>query len=277
MYSERSLIQSLGDLALWAGLYAVGVLLLLGWLVGRTPDFAPCVFVFLCAQGGYLLDRVKFRRSLLDPADAAAQPERFRWLTRRGARLRIFIALELIAAASAGATVSPWLVPLPLCVGLGVWLYAGRPAGMDRPRPKDWPVAKGVLVAVAHTALAVATLVAGAPGLLDDPGHLGEGGLILLLVVFADAVLCDLDDIEADRAFGTRSVPVEVGAARAWAVAGAAYAAAAFTAVLLRPVLDALTLAGLLGVSTAVAAWLRKRRDYVDARLVLIATACLLL
>lgn len=271
----RSGVLAAGDLAVWAGLYAVGAIVLFAWLAGRSPEFTPCAFVFLCAQAGYLLDRVKVSRARMDPADALAQPGRFAFLGRHDRAVRAWILLELGGATVLGAWMHPVLGAVPVATGAAVWLYAGRPADCARPRPKDWPLVKGVFIAGAHTVLAGVVFIAARAGLGLDAAHLAEAALVLVLVVFADAVVCDLDDLNADRTFGTRSLPVEVGTGRSWGVVAVAYGGAVAMAALLRPPPDAALFATALILLTAPAALLGSRRDWIDARLLPLAMACL--
>jgi 4-hydroxybenzoate polyprenyltransferase len=278
-FSAAGVVRVAGHLAVWPGLYAGAVLLLLSWLTNTSvgqPDLAfGFAFVFLCGQAAYLLDRVKLSGARMDPSDRVSQPDRHAFLARIAWLARGAAGVELLLATIIGAGIAPWLVPVPVGVGVGVWLYAGRPADPSRPRPKDWPTAKAMLVAVAHTTLATVVLLATAPDARQQAVHIAEGCVILALLVFADAVVCDLDDLEADRIFGTRSVPVEIGARRSWMLAAATYSGCGLAVWTLRPLRSAVLLTVLLALSCMAAAVIPRRRDFIDARLIAIAGVCL--
>jgi hypothetical protein len=51
-------------------------------------------------------------------------------------------------------------------------------------------------------------------------GVIIAAGIVLLVRVATDAALCDLDDEQADRRFGTATLPTTIGAGRTWAATG---------------------------------------------------------
>lgn len=264
-----------GDYAVWAGLYAVGVLGMLTWIAEEHPPPLAWVFVFLCAQAGYLFDRVKLTRSRMDPSDAISQPRRFLTLLRHDRGVRAVIAAELIAAGVIGWWIWAPLTIVPAGVVAVIWWYAGRPADPARPRPKDWAYTKGLFIASAHTMLGVGPLLS--PASDPHPVRLILGLVVLAGLVFADAILCDLDDRDADATYGTMTIPVRAGRRGAWVVATVSYACAALAGFAVLPVPHASLFAGLIFATTLIAACLTHRRDFIDARLVFIALACLLI
>lgn len=267
----------LGHLAVWPALYAVGVLWLLLWCLDRSsglglPESAhwnwqPILFVLLCTHAGYLLDRAKITADRLDPADRAADDHRFRVFARYGLAIRVVVWLELLSASFVALTLHPALAIVPAGVAIGVIAYAGRPATPDRPRPKDLRLLKSFFIATAHVALAAAIAWA----MLGRAHELSISTFVAIgavwLIVFADAIVCDLDDVEADRAFGTRSIPAVLGTHAAWTMIWAVTIAAAALIVVLVGATDSAIPGGLLFVSLAVAALLPKRKDFIDARL----------
>lgn len=273
--SVRRAIAVPGDWAVWAGLYATGVLGLLSWLGDQRPPPVGWLFVFLCAQAGYLFDRVKISRSRMDPADAVAQPDRFLALLRHHRAVRTLIVVELLCASAVGWWIWSPLALVPAGVAAVIDWYAGRPADPTRPRPKDRAAAKGLFITAGHICLAIGPLVSARAGPLW--GRLAAGAMVVALVIFADAVLCDLDDRHADAGYGTMSIPVLAGPRAAWLTAGAAYAFAAVAAFLVVPPVQATCFAALLLASAVVARLLPRRRDFIDARLAVIAAACLAL
>ena len=273
----------MGHLAVWPGLYAVGVLWLLVWIMQRAggavlgPEMVlSALFVFLCAQGGYLLDRAKLSQHRLDPADRAALPGRFRVFATHGRAVRGFVLGELAVASVIGALISPWLSAVPLGATVGVVVYAGRPANPGMPRPKDLAFLKSVFIATAHTALAIVA-AAGAFGLaLRDALSVLMPLVFVWLVVFSDAVLCDLDDEPTDRSFGTRSIPVLIGARRAWGFALVSMLVAALIAWSRLGGINALSFTLPMTLSLVAASCVARRKDLIDARLLVVALVCLI-
>lgn len=272
--SGRLVIRSLGHLAIWPVFYTVGVLVLaMDLLAARTVDWRACLFVGLCAHGCYLLDRIKASDARLDPADAIAQPERYGFLRTRSMGLRSLIVLDLLIASVLAFLIWEPLVPVPLIGAVCVHLYAGRPASAERPRLKDLPAVKGIMIAVAHTALAAATVI----GITDSMRTFSEPTTLLslaivCLIVFADAVLCDLDDHDADRAFSTMSMPVLMGTSPAWILAFSVHLIAGIVLI----IHDHGSVGSILFACGVVAAdalltRVERQRDWVDARLLPLA------
>ncbi|MCA9303354.1 MAG: UbiA family prenyltransferase [Phycisphaerales bacterium] len=249
------------------------LILTMDLLADRSIDWRACLFVGLCAHGCYLLDRVKASDNRLDPADALAQPARFSFLSKHATLLRLLIVLGFMLNTAVGGWISPWLIPIPpLALGC-VFFYAGRPPLADRPRIKDLPAVKAILIAGAHTALATATTLAtiGTLEPIRSPAVLIPLAIIGTLV-FADAILCDLDDHDADRAYNTQSIPVLLGRSPAWRLSMLAHLIAICTLM----IHDRFTI-GSLGFGFGIVATnlafmrLRRQRDAVDARLLPLA------
>jgi hypothetical protein len=183
---------------------AVGIAVF-GWSIGRWAGFASGRFLPLWLAGAlvfYNLDRLK-----RDPADCVNTPERVRW----HAMLRRWSWL----LTAAGAAV---LVLWPLWIGSGGLLLLtalALPVALSYsfpllgPRLKDVPVLKTLFapLVVLAAVLAPPVLLQGLP---VSPALLLAAGWSLALLMF-NMVLCDLRDIEGDRAAGTRSLPVLLG------------------------------------------------------------------
>jgi 4-hydroxybenzoate polyprenyltransferase len=252
-------------------LYAAGLYWTLSLAVGVGAGLRAGVFVFLVAQACYLLDRVKLSAGRMDPADAAAQPARQRVLSAWQRGVRVFILAELVAGSVVGFAINAWLIGVPAFGAAAVVWYAGRPAGVTA-RPKDRLWAKGLLIATAHTALAALVLRCDA-GVVESGPVWIAGCAAAWWLVLGDSVACDLDDLEADRAFGTRTVPVAAGRRGAWWLIAVCYGVS---------VLAVLVAAGgvgprLFGVGIVVtglaAGALSERRNFIDARLITLAAA----
>jgi len=183
---------------------AVGIAVF-GWSLGRWAGFASDKLMPLWLAGAlvvYNLDRLK-----RDPADRVNTPARVQshGMMRRWSWL----------LAAAGAAV---LVAWPLWIGNGALLLLtclALPVALSYSFPimgarlKDVPVLKTlfaplvVLAAVLAPPILLQGLAVGTPLLL-------AAGWSWSLLMF-NMLLCDLRDIEGDRAAGTRSLPVLLG------------------------------------------------------------------
>ncbi|MBL4591762.1 MAG: hypothetical protein JKY96_07360 [Phycisphaerales bacterium] len=263
-----------GHLALWPTLYTLGVLILAEKLImATTPQWAPLCFVAFCAHGCYLLDRVKTSDARLDPADLLAQPKRYEFIHKHTRILRPIILLDLVLAIAASIVFNPMLAWVPLAALWGVHLYAGRRPDPSRPRLKDLPALKAFFIAGAHLALALATILGEhGYGSLADSSGLFFTVLAMGAIVFGDAVLCDLDDQQSDEQFQTRSIPVLVGHKSAWLLAIGSHVLALSLLMLSVGWTPALSIVGgTLLFTNGVFTLLRRQRDAVDARLLVLA------
>ena len=242
----RSLLDTLRPMHALHLYGAVGIAVF-GWSLGRWAGFASGKLLPLWLGGAlvvYNLDRLK-----RDPADSTNTPER----VRRHGMLRRWSWL----AAAAGAAV---LVLWPLWLGNGGLLLLtalALPLALSYSFPllgqrlKDVPVLKTLFVPLA-VLMAVLVPPIILQGLAVRPPLLLVAGWSWCLLMF-NMLLCDLRDIEGDRAAGTRSLPVLLGAKQTqrllWLlmVAGAACA-------LMRgwPILSAATAALLILLTLAV-------------------------
>lgn len=268
------MIRKLGHLALWPVFYTVGVLVLMLDLLGDdSADWRRYLFVGFCAHSCYLLDRIKVSDARLDPSDAAAQPDRYRFITKHTSTLRTLVVLDVLIATLIASQIWMPLLPVPLIGVICVHLYAGRPAAPDNPRIKDFPALKGIVIAGAHTALAYATAVGGT-GSIDTLAETTAvlSLLIVATMILADAVLCDLDDLRADRAYATKSVPVLIGRSSAWRLALIAHLGAGIGLIVLesRSAGAIVFVTGII-VSDVLFVFVERQRDWVDARLLLLA------
>lgn len=273
-------------LAAWPALYMLGAVACCAQVAGihgaitssaaiRAAAFTACTTIAV-----YLLDRVKLRQCWLDPADAAAHPMRFAFVARHGTPLRLIVLTLLIAGTWLGSELFAWGAAIPVLAAIGVFLYAGRPRSV-RSRPKDVLLVKNAYVAVGIAGFSVVVAVAAMrPGAtLAEMGQtaseyalpLALSALLLAIRVLADAILCDLDDEDADRRFGTDTLPNQVGRARAWNIA---IAIRLFLAgvLLVTPVLPFWPRVAWAAVTAVTSAALRlaspvRVRDLVDVRL----------
>lgn len=282
--------RSLSYLAIWNALYAAALVVAAAQVLGLAHEPLAIAGAFFMALGVFLLDRVKPRDAMLDPADEAANPERFAFHRAHARTLRALIIICIATGAGCMALAQrPLAAALAVLAPAGVLLYGTlRPRGGVR--LKDRPIRKNLSVGVALACFAL--LIALGPTLRLTPALvLGRAPAELLafawivLVVFADAALCDLDDASSDAAFGTRTLANTLPAPRVWLIALSLQILAAPLAV---------WSAALAGVSSpAVVAWWaaspalstlaihlanpRRVRDLVDGRLALLALAALAL
>ncbi|MCC6428255.1 MAG: hypothetical protein IT435_15720 [Phycisphaerales bacterium] len=288
----QSALHVVAHLAVWAGLYVAGAVVCVSQVAGidaivpigtRTRAAA---FAFCTAMAVYLLDRVKTFDSWLDPADAQAHPARFAFLAQHSTRVRVLILLLLTAAVCLGKGLSAWAAAVPVLAVAGVLVYAARPR-TGRPRPKDIVLLKNAYVAAGITGFAVVVAIAAVhPGAglrivwevaVAHAVPLSVSCAHLAMRVFADAVLCDLDDEDADRRHGTSTLPTHLGRTRAWNTALAVRLCIALGLVLI-PVLPAPARLAWAAVTVVSSVSLRlaapvRVRDWVDARLPM-ETAC---
>lgn len=232
--AARIVLHGAAHLALWAGLYVTSAVVFIAQLTGWDTTvplrarLLAAAFALCTASGVYLLDRVKLCDRWLDPADAQAHPERFKFLSLRTVWVRSWMTVLLIAATWLGRSLHPWAFAVPPLAAAGVIVYAGRPRN-KRPRVKDVLVLKNVYVAIGIAGFAVMVALIAAHPDMDLPSlenlvkqqacPMALAAILLAVRVFADAVLCDLDDEDADRAHGTSTLPTSLGRQHAWNIA----------------------------------------------------------
>lgn len=285
-------MRALSHLALWPGLYvASGVVYILQLIPpeaatsGDVSHLRPwwCLaFAFLTGVGTYLLDRVKLRNAWLDPADERAHPQRYSFIARHATPVRISaFACLIVAMVIAWTRASQhWLLAIPMVSAAGVVAYAAKPRRIT-PRLKDVLVVKNAYVSggIAGFGAVVAWcwFHMGIQSLADVWPVWAFATATLAARVFADAVLCDLDDEAADRQFGTTTFPTTLGRTNAWnaAMVLRLAIAAALIAVPLGPVRARVAWAAATVTSSVGLRVMkpRKVRDWVDARFALEATA----
>lgn len=270
----------LSFLAIWPACYTLGVYLLALLTIDRPmPSWQTTAYLLLVAHACYLLDRVKLSDDRQDPADAIALPDRALLFAEHASRIRVLLLVELLAAIVMGYLISPLLALIPLGALLGVQLYAGRAASPGRPRFKDLPALKSFLISSAHIALVVVVLWGNSHNLIEHPRRVVVLSIAgLWLIVSADAILCDLDDHDSDALYGTRSLPVLLGNARAWVLAESMLLVGCGL-LMIRTRRPIELLAVSLGVfaTTLCTRSMKNRRDLIDARLLPIVLMAMLL
>jgi 4-hydroxybenzoate polyprenyltransferase len=270
----------LSHLALYPAAYTLGVYLLTVLSLNlRSPQWTTISFILIVAHACYLLDRVKLSDSRQDPADALALPDRALFFASHSTPLRVVCVVELIVSSVLGYLILPALALIPILSLIGVFVYAGRGAAPSKPRFKDLPTLKSIFIASAHLALAVGVAWSDNPSLIDHPrAHLVWILTGVWLIVCADAIICDLDDMDSDALYATRSLPVLIGSAGAWRSALAMLLIGGVC--LLMPQTFALHqfCVSVMVVLSAIPTIRRNnRRDLIDARLLLIVLVGLLM
>jgi 4-hydroxybenzoate polyprenyltransferase len=202
-------------------------------LAGRVPGADVLAFAFLTAMATYLLDRVKLCDADLDPADTMSHPARAAFMRRHSGLLRGVVLLASMGAVAVAFVRAPLdAVLVPLALG-GVLFYA-RSRERHGWRLKDVLELKNLSVAGGITSFALFLLLVhdGAPvrqTFLDA----ALPAVFLFQNVFADALLCDVDDRESDARYGTNTIPVRFGERRAVAAAVGVKASSALWPALL--------------------------------------------
>lgn len=248
------------------------------------------VSVVLTALGTYLIDRVKLADRLLDPADLAAQPERYAFLRQRTRPTRMLAFGALGVGGASGLAVSRWAPLATLLCAVGVAIYAFKPRSRW-PRPKDILWLKNLYVAAGITTFTALAALA-AISTTDSPlawiklaqAHLGAvicAASFVLVRVWIDAALCDIDDEITDRRFGTTTAATLLGGSRVRQLAN--FVSLGLCLILL--FIPALPLharvrwavAGLIGTISTSLIRPTHLRDFIDMRLPIEALACLIL
>ncbi len=286
MIQPRAIVEKLGHLGLWAGMYVAGAYICFWQLAGAgacgsVPVWEAIVAVFLSATSVYAIDRVKLSDKLLDPADIAAQPARYAFLTRHTQAIRIGVIVMLLVAMGLASVVSRLL---PIVIGLsvvGVFLYAPGPR-RSLPRPKDILGLKNLLVAAGVVSLAmVATALLGPLSRADSESFwlvarqrvtpVFEATLLLMMRVTIDAAICDVDDAQTDRRHGTQTLATLIGASNAFVVLCTARIAIAGLIIVLATVPMSVRIVwASAGVVSLIVLWARRGkpvRDPVDIAL----------
>lgn len=290
------MLGPIAHLAVWAAMYVAAAVVCASQLMGIDDDLTATALVYAWSTAllAYLLDRVKLRDAWLDPADARAHPERFAFLVAHRHAARLVMLGAAMVSAWAGWRLHPVAVVGTGLTIAGVLLYAGTPRHAHaRPRVKDRFILKNLFVGVgiagfavpvaglgaaqgagSHGAAAGADLVARVlshPALAPAPIPLS--GLVfayLTLRVYADAVLCDIDDEDSDRAHDTRTLPTRLGAEPAWRAAMCLRLALAASLLFwpLGPFAARAAWAAISAAGTILLRWWRptRVRDLVDAR-----------
>lgn len=232
MSALRRAFTMLGYLAVWNALYAVALLLAATHLLNLAHEPFAIAGAFFMALGVFLLDRVKPRDSMLDPADEAANPGRFAFHRAHARTLRAFIVISVLTGAACMLFANrPIAALLAILAPVGVLVYGTLrpPTGV---RLKDRPIRKNLSVAISLACFAL--FIALGPTLRLDPSIVIDRApeelsafAWIALIVFADAALCDLDDAESDARFGTRTLANTLPARRLWLLALVAQIAAA--------------------------------------------------
>lgn len=227
------MLSVLGHLGVWAGLYALAAFICIFQLAGLPhsgplPPWEAMVCVLLTATAVYSVDRVKLLSAWLDPADSAAQPERYRFLIRRAGGVRLFALSLLVAAALVGFRMHPVAPLLVFVAAASTVAYAPTPRGtVARVKDRLWLKNAYVAIGMAGFSAFIAVLAshAGTPvevlkAAWDARIALGLAFLAVAIRVFLDAALCDIDDEPTDREFFTETFATRLGSPRVWNWAG---------------------------------------------------------
>jgi hypothetical protein len=262
-----------GHLAVWLGLYFTSVYVAGVLVLGRRASMTAVLACFCAGIGLYLLDRVKARDAWLDPADGIAQPERFQFLLARRTPVRVVAWIALLCGTLAAASIDlrNLLLP-PIGIG-GVLLYSsvrGRGA-----RLKDVLVIKNLLPGLAIGSLAV-VFAWQSPPLFTTTLSMWWTAVVLVglvLMVTADAMLCDLDDAATDAAHRTRTMPTALGPRATWIAALALHVVAGGAVMWAGAAIGTRSSAGFIAVGNGVVTLglfqtkPAKVRDLVDLKL----------
>ena len=278
-----------GHLAGWAVMYSIGVAIILGKFLQHPITPSALAYVALCAHSGYLLDRIKFRDADLDPADLMADPRRHTYLRRHAQKLRVVMIAEWVLAMVIGFLMTPVLGIFVFSGIFAGYVYSGWKPGKVS-RLKDVAGFKAIMVSGAVVGLGAAAVLG--ERVLDGEPYVWPDAVVLVcslvgmgLVVFGDAVICDLDDRESDGMYNTRSLPVLVGSRLAGWVGGGGLLVGGVVIVVggiggsglqLRMVFAAMVVVSGLGILRG-GSILGGRRDWIDGRMLAVAAGTILI
>lgn len=201
-----SVIEAMSHLAVWAGCYAVGCVVLVFGILGEPLRWRPLVIALVVTIGTYMLDRVGGWSRRPDRGDLASVPRRVRFLRQQMPRVRS-VAICLLVLGVVLALDEGWQVAVlvPAAV-LGMLVYGHVPKTV---RLKDRLFIKNAAVAASLTGFSL-VLVA-TRGASRDLWAWAIVAGVLFLHVLAGAMLCDVDDRQADARHGTRTFPNTIG------------------------------------------------------------------
>lgn len=226
-----AVIAPLRHLAVFAGCYVAAQAAAACLLAGVAVSWRVVAVAGLTAIGTYLVDRSGPWPGPLDRADIRAEPQRVRFLRQHTVLVRLLALGAPLLAFVLALQWGPWVAVVPLSIiGLlcySKWALPGR-------RMKDRLVLKNAAVAVSITSLAMALAYAGGGA---TPRVLSIVSVVLVLRVFADAMRCDIDDVESDRRQGTHTFANTFGVGVAWRLALVLDVCAAAAALALVPVI----------------------------------------
>ncbi len=289
MSALRRAFTKLGYLAVWNALYACALLLAATHLLNLAHEPFAIAGAFFMALGVFLLDRVKPRDSLLDPADEAANPGRFAFHRAHAQTLRALIVISVMTGAACMLFANRHIAAaLAILAPVGVLVYGTLrpPTGV---RLKDRPIRKNLTVALALACFAL--FIALGPTLRLSPSIVLDRApeelcafAWVALVVFADAALCDLDDVESDARFGTRTLANTLSERRLWflalvlqiVAAPLAFWSAALSGATLPFVIAWWAIAPPLSIVILRAVKPSHVRDLIDARFAVLGVAAML-
>jgi hypothetical protein len=209
-----SVIEATSHLAVWAGCYAVGCVIMVCGVLGEPIRWRPLLIALVITIGTYMLDRVGGWTRRPDRGDLAAVPRRVRFLRQRMPRIRS-IAIGLLGVGFVLGVREGWQVAalVPAAVA-GMLVYGHVP---KKARLKDRLFIKNAAVAASLTGFSI-VLVA-THGSAFDLRAWAVVGAVLFLHVLAGAMLCDVDDRVADARHGTRTFPNTIGDQWTWWIA----------------------------------------------------------
>jgi len=230
-------VAPLGHVALWLGLYFVAVYALAALLLDRHLTTPALIGSFAAGMAIYLLDRLKLSDAALDPADLLANEPRHVFLRQRASLYRICAWVLVAIGTVAVVALHPINLILPVVGVGGVLLYshakpqpnehsASNAPAIAHRRLKDRLVLKNLLPGGAIAGFGT-MLALQSPGNTDEPFALVDivhwptivTAVFLTMVITLDAALCDIEDMPADAAHHTNTLPIVLGVKKLWILA----------------------------------------------------------
>jgi 4-hydroxybenzoate polyprenyltransferase len=178
------------------------------WIMGRTPTWDLLLMAYLFSFGGYTINRISDFGQ-----DAVSHPERTAYLKNRMSWLKVAVALcfglgYFLAFFRSLVFFSGLLVPLLLALAYSVG--SGRmKERIGVSRLKEVTLVKNITVSFGWS------LVPFLVGLyfLQLPGAIFALAPFIFLRLMVNTIFFDQRDLDADAAFGVKTLPVKMGMA----------------------------------------------------------------
>ena len=197
-------VALLESLSVCSACYGLGGLVLLSMLLGLPISIWSMVAAFSMAWFVYLLHRFRMAHR-----HSVASADRFRPLRDHARLVGLVLWVVGLLAVCAALMTSLWLPLLLLASVAGMLVYGW---GADGGRPRDMLVVKNACVGVSMTCFWVLLVIASGTASFEPSASFWLVVIAMSVIVLADAMYCDLVDMDLDARTLSRTAPVQWGA-----------------------------------------------------------------